>query len=41
VLENGNICSLQKGGDVPVSMDEAAKMIELAQAKSQELRKLI
>lgn len=41
VLENGNICSLQKGGDNPISMDEAAKMIELAQAKSGELRNLL
>ena len=41
VLENGNICSLQKGGDSPVTTDEAFKMIELARTKSQELRKFL
>ena len=39
VLENGNICSLQKGGDEAVSDESILKMIELAREKSQELRK--
>ena len=38
VLENGNICSLQKGGDCAITSDDFFKMIELAQAKSQDIR---
>jgi exosome complex component RRP42 len=39
VLENGNICSMQKGGDAAITADDAFKMIEVAQHKSKELRK--
>jgi exosome complex component RRP42 len=39
VLENGNICSLQKGGDETVSSEDILKMVDLAKAKSKELRK--
>jgi exosome complex component RRP42 len=39
VLENGNICSLQKGGDAAITPEDAIKMMELAKEKSQELRK--
>jgi len=41
VLENGNICSLQKGGNEAVTQDDAIRMIELAREKSKELRKHI
>ncbi|MBN1544204.1 exosome complex protein Rrp42 [Candidatus Woesearchaeota archaeon] len=39
VLENGNICSLQKGGDVAIVADDIFRMVDLAKQKSQELRK--
>ncbi|NQU79593.1 exosome complex protein Rrp42 [Candidatus Woesearchaeota archaeon] len=39
VLEDGSICSLQKGGDDAIEPDIVVKMIELAKVKSQELRK--
>ncbi|MBW2966974.1 exosome complex protein Rrp42 [Candidatus Woesearchaeota archaeon] len=38
VLENGNICSLQKGGDEAVDPEDLFRMIELAKVKSAELR---
>lgn len=38
VLDNGNICSLQKGGDVAMTVESTLDMIELARQKSQELR---
>jgi exosome complex component RRP42 len=41
VLENGNICSLQKGGDKAVTPEEAIKMVEFARKKSLELRQHI
>jgi exosome complex component RRP42 len=40
VLENGNICSLQKGGDAAINTEDVFKMIDLAKAKSKEIRKL-
>jgi exosome complex component RRP42 len=39
VVENNNICSLQKGGDAAITSDDFVKMVELAVVKSQELRK--
>ncbi|MBU2561270.1 MAG: exosome complex protein Rrp42 [Nanoarchaeota archaeon] len=39
VLENGNLCSLQKGGDTAVVADDIFRMVDLAKQKSQELRK--
>lgn len=39
VLENGKLCSLQKGGDEALTEDEFFKMIELAQKKAEEVRK--
>jgi exosome complex component RRP42 len=39
VIENGNICSLQKGGDSAITPEETVKMIEIAKEKSEELRK--
>ncbi len=41
VLPNGNLCSMQKGGDSAITQDEAYSMIELAREKSKELRKFI
>ncbi|MFC1741481.1 exosome complex protein Rrp42 [Nanoarchaeota archaeon] len=37
-LENGNICSLQKGGEGALTADETFKMIEIAGDKAKELR---
>lgn len=39
VLEDDNICSMQKGGDVPLKIDDIDKMISLAIKTSKELRK--
>ena len=39
VMENGELCSLQKGGAGAISIDAVDKMIQLALKKSQELRK--
>jgi len=41
VLEDGQLCSMQKGGEEPISEDEVFKMIDMAQVASQELRKNI
>ncbi len=38
VLENDNICSLQKGGDSAITVEETLKMIELAKQRTKELR---
>lgn len=37
-IKDGTICSLQKGGDTPLTVDEIDKMIEIAQKKAKELR---
>lgn len=37
VTENGKICAMQKGGDVPLALDEVGRMIDLASAKASEL----
>lgn len=37
-VANGNVCSLQKGGDSPLSAEDIDKMIGLAQEKGKELR---
>lgn len=39
VLPNGNLCSLQKGGDCSLSVEEISRMIDLAVEKTKELRK--
>ncbi len=39
VLEDGNLCSLQKGGDHSVKIDDLFKMIDLAREKADQLRK--
>jgi exosome complex component RRP42 len=41
VLEDGNVCSLQKGGDAAITDEEVSKMIEMAVEKSQDIRKSI
>ncbi|MBS3167768.1 exosome complex protein Rrp42 [Candidatus Woesearchaeota archaeon] len=41
VLEDGTPCSMQKGGDNPLSLDEIDNMVELAVKKSKELRKVL
>lgn len=38
VLENNNICSLQKGGEAELSEDEISKMLDIAIEKSKDLR---
>jgi len=40
-VEDGRVCALQKGGDLPLSVEDVDKMIELAIQKGKELRKLI
>lgn len=37
--EEGNICAMQKGGDSPLTSEEIFQAIELAEAKSYELRR--
>lgn len=41
VLEDGSVCSLQKGGDTGLGMEELISMLELAIKKSSELRKAL
>lgn len=38
IEKEGTICSLQKGGDSPLTVDEIDKMIGIAQEKANELR---
>lgn len=40
-LNDGTICALQKGEDIPLSIDEVEKMIELAINKAKEYRKML
>jgi exosome complex component RRP42 len=39
--EDGTICSLQKGGEAPLSLDEVGQMIDLATAQAKELRAIL
>ena len=41
ITKNGNICALQKGGEVPVTIEEVDKMIDIATQKTKELRKVL
>ncbi len=41
VMENNDLCALQKGGLSPITEDEMKQMVELAIKKSQELRKTL
>ncbi len=38
VLEDGSLCSMQKGGDTPLSIEDIDQMIGLALKKSKEVR---
>ncbi len=40
-IEDGSVCSLQKGGSVPISVEEVEKMFDLAIEKGSELRSLL
>jgi exosome complex component RRP42 len=39
--EEGNICALQKGGDLQLSLDDISAMIDIALAKGNDIRKLL
>lgn len=39
--EKGQLCAMQKGGDTPLGVDDIDKMVDLAVAKCDELRKLL
>lgn len=41
ILEDGTVCSLQKGGDIGLSVDDIDKMVEIALKKTKELRKAL
>ena len=41
VLEDSTVCSLQKGGDVGLSIDEIDRIVEIALKKTKELRKVL
>ena len=40
-LDDGSLCSLQKGGDYPLSAEDVDKMIDIAVEKAKDLRKLL
>lgn len=40
-MENGKICAIQKGGDEALAFEEVMQMLDLAKAKSEELRKIL
>ena len=40
-LEDGTLCALQKGGSVPLTAEDIAKMIDISLEKGKELRKLL
>jgi len=39
VTEKGDVCALQKGGDVPLTVDEIMNMVDVGIKKSKDLRK--
>ncbi|MEK6837292.1 MAG: exosome complex protein Rrp42 [Nanoarchaeota archaeon] len=39
IAESGKICALQKGGTIPLTIDDVDRMIELARAKAGDLSK--
>jgi len=41
VLENGTLCSLQKGEDVALSIDDIDKMVDIAIKKTKDLRRAL
>jgi exosome complex component RRP42 len=40
-IDDDNLCSIQKGGEGTLSIDDISKMVDLAIAKGREIRKLI
>ncbi|HJO01298.1 MAG: exosome complex protein Rrp42 [Candidatus Woesearchaeota archaeon] len=40
-LSDGTLCAMQKGGDVPLSAEDIAKMVDIGLEKGKELRKLV
>jgi len=41
ILEDGTLCSLQKGGDMPLTIEEVDEMVSIATKKTKELRKVL
>jgi len=41
VLEDGTLCSLQKGGDFGLNPEEVDQMVDVAVKKTKELRKVL
>jgi exosome complex component RRP42 len=41
ITKDNSICALQKGGEVPVTIEEVDKMIDIAFQKTKELRKVL
>ena len=41
VTDNGNLCSMQKGGDTALSLEDINQMVDLAIKKAKELRKVL
>ena len=40
-IENGTLCALQKGGDMPLTEDEISRMLDVGIEKGKELRKCL
>lgn len=40
-IDSGEVCSLQKGGDGPLTLADISRMIDISIAKGKELRKLL
>lgn len=40
-LEDGTLCAMQKGGDVPLTTEDISQMIEIATEKGKELRQAL
>jgi len=40
-MEDGTLCSLQKGGNYPLTIEDIMKMIDIGMEKSKELRKAL
>ncbi|MFH1592315.1 MAG: exosome complex protein Rrp42 [Candidatus Woesearchaeota archaeon] len=40
-VEDGRICAIQKGGELPLSTEDVEKMVQLSIEKGKELRKLL
>jgi len=39
ILEDGKICAMQKGGSMALRTDEIFKMVDIAEEKTQEIRR--